>query len=145
MNSGMEIAIRTNSTQVNRRGYRRRDAHCWAPPAQIRTCGTTAYGSCLGWMTNRPPVTWTSFLPYASQPLWHASAALSPTRAWLVRVPLGPCPLLSPLRSPIRAALFAGVFAHTAESDFSRPCISGFGSSPSRCGPPAYTSASGQS
>ena len=26
---------------------RGRDAGCPAPPAQIRTCGTTAYGSCL--------------------------------------------------------------------------------------------------
>ena len=24
---------------------RGRDAHCWAPPAQIRTCGIPAYGS----------------------------------------------------------------------------------------------------
>jgi len=28
--------------------YRGRDDHCWPPPAQIRTCGTTAYGSSLG-------------------------------------------------------------------------------------------------
>jgi fatty-acyl-CoA synthase len=27
---------------------RSRDTHCWAPPPQIRTCGTTAFGSCLG-------------------------------------------------------------------------------------------------
>jgi hypothetical protein len=32
-------------------------------------------------------------------------------------------------------ALFAGFIATMARSDFSRPCIIGFGSSPSRCGP----------
>ncbi|MDR6413101.1 hypothetical protein J2797_006372 [Paraburkholderia terricola] len=32
-------------------------------------------------------------------------------------------------------ALFAGFFATMAESDFSRPFIIGYGSSPSRCGP----------
>ena len=26
---------------------RGRDGDCFPPPAQIRTCGTTAYGSCL--------------------------------------------------------------------------------------------------
>src|SRR5438445_6595530 len=36
-----------------------------------------------------------------------------------------------------RSALFAGFTATTASSDFPRPCIIGFGSSPSRCGPPA--------
>jgi hypothetical protein len=29
------------------RSGRGRDVGCPAPPAQIRTCGTTAYGSCL--------------------------------------------------------------------------------------------------
>ncbi len=28
-----------------------RDAHCWAPPAQIRTCPIRAYGSYLGCLT----------------------------------------------------------------------------------------------
>ena len=32
-------------------------------------------------------------------------------------------------------ALFVGFTATTAESDFPRSCIIGFGSSPSRCGP----------
>ena len=39
---------------------RGRDAHYWAPPAQIRTCGFPAYGSHLGCVTARrcltPPV-----------------------------------------------------------------------------------------
>jgi hypothetical protein len=30
---------------------RTRDAHYWAPPAQIRTCGLPAYGSYLGCLT----------------------------------------------------------------------------------------------
>lgn len=30
---------------------RGRDAHCWAPPAQIRTCGIPASGSYLGCLT----------------------------------------------------------------------------------------------
>ena len=34
-----------------------------------------------------------------------------------------------------RPALFAGFLATMAGSDFSRPCITGYGSSPSRCGP----------
>jgi hypothetical protein len=32
-------------------GDRGRDAHYWAPPAQIRTCPIKAYGSHLGWLT----------------------------------------------------------------------------------------------
>jgi hypothetical protein len=40
--------------------------------------------------------------------------------------------------APGRPALFAGFFATMAESDFSRPYIIGFGSSPSRCGPVRY-------
>src|ERR1700731_1259037 len=34
--------------------------------------------------------------------------------------------------------LFVGFSATMAESDFSRPCIIGYGSSPSRCGPAAF-------
>ena len=37
-----------------------------------------------------------------------------------------------------RATLFAGFAATMTESDFSCPCIIGYGSSPSRCGP-SYT------
>src|SRR6202040_4131685 len=47
--------------------------------------------------------------------------------------------LASALRSTAsaagRPALFGGFVATMAESDFSCPCIIGFGSSPSRCGP----------
>jgi hypothetical protein len=51
-------------------------------------------------------------------------------------------PLASALRSTNsaadRSALFAGFTATMASSDFPRPCIIGYGSSPSRCGPPAF-------
>ena len=50
-------------------------------------------------------------------------------------------PLASALRSTNsaadRSALFAGFTATMASSDFPRPCIIGYGSSPSRCGPGA--------
>ena len=39
-----------------------------------------------------------------------------------------------------RSALFVGFTATMAQSDFPPPCIIGFGSSPSRCGPPALSS-----
>src|SRR4249920_1697181 len=42
-----------------------------------------------------------------------------------------------------RSALFAGFTATMASSDFPRPCIIGYGSSPSRCGPP-YARANSQ-
>src|SRR5262245_8036822 len=52
-----------------------------------------------------------------------------------------PTPLRSPPQTPPQwasFALFAGFIATMTRSDFSGPCIIGFGSSPSRCGPP-YT------
>jgi hypothetical protein len=52
-------------------------------------------------------------LPYASQRLLHPF--LSPAPALLIRIPLGPCPLLHQLRAD-RSALFAGFTALTAES-----------------------------
>lgn len=57
-------------------------------------------------------------------------------------------PLVPPLGSTHSAAgfpaLFAGFTATMGESDFSGPCIIGFGSSPSRCGPPVRTGTDGQ-
>jgi hypothetical protein len=39
-------------TRVTERdAFRGRDAHYWAPPAQIHTCGFPACGSYLGWLT----------------------------------------------------------------------------------------------
>jgi len=37
-------------------------------------------------------------LPYAAQRLGHARPGLRPVRALLIRIPLGPCPLLRRLR-----------------------------------------------
>ena len=75
-------------------------------------------------------------LPYAVQRLGHAHPVLSPVRALLTRVPLGPCPLLRRLRGRW-LALFGDFPATTAESDFSGSCIGGYGSSPSHRGPSA--------
>src|SRR5215472_13059510 len=58
-------------------------------------------------------------LPYALQRLWHA-------------FPLAPA-LGSTGSAAVGTALFVGFTATMAESDFSRPCIIGYGSSPSRC------------
>jgi len=70
-------------------------------------------------------------LPYAFQPLGHAIAALSPSRA--VGVPVGPRPWTT--HSAAGAlAVFAGFIATTARSDLSSPRNMGVGSSPSRCG-----------
>src|SRR5712672_1358058 len=57
---------------------------------QNRTCGFPAYGSHLGCVTAK--------LPYTLQRLCHASLVLSPVRALLVRIPLGPRPSLHRLR-----------------------------------------------
>ena len=57
-------------------------------------------------------------------------------------------PLVPALRSTgsaaDRSALFAGFTATMARSDFSCPCIIGYGSSPSRCGPSLSRNADGQ-
>src|SRR5882757_4736543 len=74
-------------------------------------------------------------LPYALQRLCHALPFLCPVRALLARVPLAP--LGSTGSAAVGTALFVGFTATMAESDFSRPCIIGYGSSPSRCGPTA--------
>ena len=55
-----------------------------------------------------------------------------------------PPPLAPPYSAVDRSALFASFAATTARSDFSSPCIIGFGFSPSRCGPPVGTRADGQ-
>src|SRR6266576_6210604 len=75
---------------MNSRRCSGRDAIFIAPPAQNRTCGFPAYGSHLGCVTAK--------LPYTLQRLCHASLVLSPVRALLVRIPLGPRPWLHRLR-----------------------------------------------
>ena len=73
-------------------------------------------------------------LPYAVQAVGRALPARCPGRAVLFRVLLGPRPWLHGLLAG-RPASFARFPATMAESDPSSPCIIGFGSSPSRCGP----------
>jgi hypothetical protein len=69
-------------------------------------------------------------LPYSFQRIGHANPVLCPARALLIRIPLGhrswPHPL--PTGCP---ALFGSFFATMAKSCFPRPCIIGYGSSPS--------------
>ena len=62
-----------------------------------------------------------------SKRLDHASPALRPVRALLVRVSLGPG-LGSTNSAAGRPALFIGFITTMPESDFSESCISGFGS-----------------
>src|SRR6516165_3361677 len=82
-------------------GDRGRDAHCWTPPAQIRTCGFPAYGSYLGWLTAKRTLG-VGDLPYAVQRLGHTHPALRPECALLVRIPLGSRPWLRRLRRGLR-------------------------------------------
>ena len=122
---------RPTSDKASKRSLSRdcgRDAHYCAPSAQNRTCSFPAYGSHLGCLTA------SLGLPYALWRQGHAFPALCPARVASVRVLLGLRPSLHRLRrrSP---GLVRGFIATMAESDFSCPCIIGFGSSPSRCGP----------
>ena len=88
-----------------------------------------------------PPRVSTATPPVASQRLCHAYPVPRPVRALLTRIPLGLRPSLHRLRSGCSArllrtrTLFVGFTATMAERDFSCPCIIGYGSSPSRCGP----------
>ncbi len=109
---------------------RGRDAHYCAPPAQIRTSGFPAYGSCLGCLTA------------------NLCLAACRTRSRPCGAPSRPCvrsvrscpafPLAPPSLHGLRRR-FPGLvrrFAATmAGSDFSRPFVMRFGSSPSACGP----------
>ena len=96
-------------------------------PAQIRTGGFPAYGSHLGCVT-------------ANACRMRSSACDTFARLCVRNVLCWPAfPLAPALRSTDSAAdcsaLFAGFPATMARSDFSGPCIIGYGSSPSRCGP----------
>ena len=97
------------------------------PPAQIRTCGFPAYGSHLGSMAASATAA-IGRSPYVAPILCPARIRRSIT-----------FPSVLALRSTSSAAshlaLFAGFIATMARSDFSRPCIVGYGSSPSRRGP----------
>jgi hypothetical protein len=73
-------------------------------------------------------------LPHAVEVVGRAFPARSPARAALIRVLLGPRPWLHRLlgRSP---GLVRRLHGYYGGPDFSRPCIIGFGSLPSRRGP----------
>src|SRR5262249_41441346 len=115
------------------------------PPAQIRTCGFPAYGSCLGCVTAQVAV-------YAPAPMTREPGSESSTcfaGAYSPWPPpfAPPTPLRPPPQTPPRwasLALFAGFIATMTRSDFSCPCIIGYGSSPSRCGPSLSRDADGQ-
>ena len=64
----------------------------------------------------------------------HALPVLRPVRVSLIHVPLGPRPSLTSSADGC-LSLFAGFITTAAGSDFSCPCIAGYGSSPSRRGP----------
>ena len=108
-----------------------RDAHYWAPPAQNRTCGIPASGSHLGCWTARR---WLGAVRTRSSP-GDTLARLGVRRVLACPVfSLAPS-LCSTNSGPGRPRPFAGFPATMEGSDFSSPCITGFGSSPSRCGP----------
>src|SRR6516165_3525211 len=83
-------------------------------------------------------------LPYTLQRLRHASLALSPVRALLVRIPLGPRPSLHRLRCAcpcrcLRSGLVRFVrrlHSYYGEVRLLASVHHRLGSSPSRCGPP---------
>ncbi len=111
---------------------RGRDASYLAPPAQIRTGPIQAYGSHLGWVTALRYILATCRMrPSAcdTRPRYCARCVL----CWFA------FPAASALRSTSSAAdhsaLFVGFAATMAEFDSPSPCIIGYGSSPSRCGP----------
>jgi hypothetical protein len=111
-------------------------------------CGPVAVGTRV---TSRPPHrsvraafphTAPTSGPTANPRRMLTSAGVTVSRFCARRVLCWPAfPLVAALGSTDsatdRSVLFAGFTATTAASDFPRPCIIGFGSSPSRCGPPA--------
>ena len=115
------------------------------PPAQNRTCGFPAYGSHLGCVTAQVAV-------YAPAPVTREPGSESSTcfaGAYSPWPPpfAPPTPLRPPPQTPPQGAflaLFAGFTATMTRSDFSCPCIIGFGSSPSRCGPSRSRNSDGQ-
>src|SRR6516225_1154742 len=103
---------------------------------QIRTCGFPAYGSHLGSRRQancrmRPSVCGTLTRFCARHVLCQSAFPSVPA-------------LGSTNSAADRSALFAGFTATMARSDFSYPCIIGYGSSPSRCGPSLSPDADGQ-
>src|SRR5215467_15463222 len=100
-----------------------RDAHYWAPPAQNRTCSFPAYGSHLGSLTAGLVAvrTRSGASDTLSRPcVRHVQHRFAFSSASALR---------STASAAGRPALFGGFVATMAESDFSCPCIIGFGSS----------------
>src|SRR6267378_2916693 len=99
---------------------------------QNRTCGFPAYGSHLGCVTAKRSLA--TFRMRSSACDTFARLCVRYVLCWSA------FPLVPALRSTDSAAdcsaLFAGFIATMAGSDFSGPCIIGYGSSPSRRGPP---------
>src|SRR2546423_12110253 len=98
---------------------------------QNRTCGFPAYGSHLGCVTAKQSLA--TFRMRSSACDTFARLCVRYVLCWSA------FPLVPALRSTDSAAdcsaLFAGFIATMAGSDFSGPCIIGYGSSPSRRGP----------
>ena len=108
--------------------FRGRDASYLAPPAQIRTCGFPAYGSHLGYQRQFGAV---------DEPTSCATLTRLGVRRVLSWRAFPSVPALRSTNSAAdHSALFVGFPATMARSDFSCPYIIGYGSSPSRCGPP---------
>src|SRR5262249_5762842 len=115
---------------------RGRDASYLAPPAQIRTCGFPAYGSHLGYRRQIGAV---------DEPAACVTLIRRRVRRLLSWRAFPSVPALRSTNSAAdRSALFVGFTATMARSDFSCPCIIGYGSSPSRCGPSRSRDADGR-
>src|SRR5882672_6079283 len=112
---------------------RGRDARYRAPPAQNRTCGFPAYGSHLRYVTASRWLDPAACRMRSSACDAGTRLCVRPVLCWLA------FPLASALRSTNsstdRSASFAGFTTTMASSDFLLPFITGYGSSPSRCGP----------
>ena len=92
-----------------------RNARRRASPAQIRTCGTTAYGSYVACLASKRATT----LPHTVQSNPREFPALYPARGFSDRVPLHRRPSLHWLRHDLAVVLFANFFGTTLPSDSS--------------------------
>src|SRR5919197_6651716 len=101
--------------------------------------------SCLGCVTAQVAVyapAPMSRLPGSVPGTWFAGAYSPWPPPFAPPTPLRPPPQTPPQWAFL--ALFAGFIATMTRSDFSCPCIIGFGSSPSRCGPSLSRNPDGQ-
>ena len=121
------------SKERQSKSVRGRDASYLAPPAQIRTGGFPAYGSHLGCMTARRSLSLATFRMRSSACVTLCRRCVRCVLCWCA-FPLVPT-LRSTGSSTGRPASFVGFLATMMGSDFSGPCIIGYGFSPSRCGP----------